>query len=484
MIILDIMNTPSIPGIFRIPGPPIVGNLLQVSRNPAKTYMSWQKYYNRDIFQVRLGSKPVVIVNSFCDIQALWVKQSLANNSRPVSFTFHHVVSATQGFTVGSTPLGALFSRKKKVLGRFVSMNQISSNRFNRILHEETDGLLARLDDYLGDFSIKRPLQMFILRTAILLAYGLSLDYDGDDKNLCQEIVHVENHIIRYRSPTANKADYFPFLRYFSKETVSNYGLRRNEYMNYLFEKLKDNLETPDCRESIIGTVLLGDYDITQTELQSICLTFVSAGLDNTPLNLCHLIGHFSQPYGQDLQQRAFSELLSCYNGSRKTAWESVSSERKCDYILALINETLRYFTVLPLSLPRETTKPIYYRGLVIPAHTTLIMNAFAANHDESVFANPYAFCPERWLNEGKLRNKKEITHFAFGAGSRECSGIHLAIAEMYAVVSKIVLKYRILGPLNGNLMSLDPFESNEYPEGTSFEPFDFEVRLERRSNI
>ena len=60
-----------------------------------------------------------------------------------------------------------------------------------------------------------------------------------------------------------------------------------------------------------------------------------------------------------------------------------------CQYIEALVLETLRHFTVLPLSLPRLTTKAIRYKDFVIPKETHLFMNAYSANHDCQIFVNP-----------------------------------------------------------------------------------------------
>lgn len=60
------------------------------------------------------------------------------------------------------------------------------------------------------------------------------------------------------------------------------------------------------------------------------------------------------------------------------------ADEQKCAYINALAREALRYFTVIPLNLPRESIRDVEYEGMRIPKGTTVYMNAWACNYGES----------------------------------------------------------------------------------------------------
>lgn len=88
-------------------------------------YLTWYKLYNKLVFQIRIGNKRVVVVNSFDDVVGLWINHSCQNNSRPLSYTFHGLVSALQGFTVGSTPASLTFLRKKKVISLCLRKKEI-----------------------------------------------------------------------------------------------------------------------------------------------------------------------------------------------------------------------------------------------------------------------------------------------------------------------------------------------------------------------
>jgi phenylacetate 2-hydroxylase len=55
-------------------------------------------------------------------------------------------------------------------------------------------------------------------------------------------------------------------------------------------------------------------------------------------------------------------------------AWEKCLIEEKVPYVTALVKEVLRFWTVIPICLPRESTKDIQWNGATIPAGTTFFM--------------------------------------------------------------------------------------------------------------
>ena len=69
----------------------------------------------------------------------------------------------------------------------------------------------------------------------------------------------------------------------------------------------------------------------------------------------------------------------------------------------AFVNETLRYFTVIAMCLPRASIKPIQYRGATIPAVTLFYMNARGADFDSERFSDPPVFNPGRYIRDKSL---------------------------------------------------------------------------------
>lgn len=79
-----------VPGMKGPPGLPLIGNLWSIRSNAAAKYFEWSKKYG-DVYQVQLGNVPVVVVNSAKATKQLWVGQSQALSSRPITYTFHKV---------------------------------------------------------------------------------------------------------------------------------------------------------------------------------------------------------------------------------------------------------------------------------------------------------------------------------------------------------------------------------------------------------
>lgn len=102
------------------------------------------------------------------------------------------------------------------------------------------------------------------------------------------------------------------------------------------------------------------------------CLTMVSAGLDTVPGNIIMGIGYLSSPHGQEIQKRAYEEIMRVYPDG--DAWELCLTEEKVPYLTALVKEVLRFWTVLPMCLPRVSIKDIHWEKTTIPAGTTFYM--------------------------------------------------------------------------------------------------------------
>ncbi|PVH23287.1 hypothetical protein CXQ85_003021 [Candidozyma haemuli] len=457
--------------------------------------MAWAEKYRRSCFVIRLGITPVLVVNSHQQVSELWLRHSQATSSRPVFHTFHNIVSATQGFTVGSTPAGASCQRKKKCIGKQLSPGIVGSvwasdiidNHSKRVVRHLLRKSMARFGSRtpLDDWSLLRHAQYFVLGCALQYTYGIRLDAYGKHAKLADTVAETENKIIRLRSPLANYQDYIPLVRRLAVSTKAEVAAKsRDKYMDSFFRAFEMNFRknNPDAVSCLLGRVAAGPSKLSVSEIRSICLTMVSAGLDNIALSYDHLMGHLATPEGYKMQNRLFHDLMGIY-GSSSAAWRGVARENRSVYALALIHETMRFFTVLPLSLPRETTRKVLFNGMVIPKGTILLMNAFAADHDEEVFKEPYQFIPERWIDEKyQIVDETKLRHFGFGAGSRKCSGIALAIKEFYVLLCRTVLVFHVKRPLNpADEMEMDPFKANSCPSATSFEPREFKVWLKPR---
>lgn len=492
-------------GVFQIPAFPILGHSLLVVHNPSLKLTQWAKSYNQNIFLIRLGNTPVVAVASYSLIRKYWLQHSNALSSRPVLYTFHRLVSQTQGYTVGLTPFGPSFLAMKKAILSSLHAHRLELEFSVQVVHDVSSHILQYLSEFAqntcidsrrrlaaADIDLLRHLQCYSLGCALKLTYGRNLDPYGADHALCNTIIDTENAIVRTRSLLLNYQDYLPLplvwpWRLLAKRKSARYREIRDGYMSkflvdFQTSMRENNLDVASCLMANLHQHSL----LSQAEMASICLTMVSAGLDNTAFTLNYLFGVLSNgPSGYSMQRKLHQLLMDSAGQNIEVAWAMTVHGMPCDYAVALIREALRCFTVLPLGLPRATSKSVVHENVCIPKHTVMIMNAYEANHDGSVFSDPNSFLPERWLDKNGNLNKSAPPHLTFGLGARKCSGDILAMKEMYVFLCRLVLKFEIRRPTNtAQAMVADPFVSNSCPSGTSFEPRPFSIWLRPRVTI
>lgn len=101
-------------------------------------------------------------------------------------------------------------------------------------------------------------------------------------------------------------------------------------------------------------------------------MTMISGGLDTTPACILLGIAYLSSHHGQEIQEHAYEEITRAYPDG--DAWHKCISEEKVEYMSALIKEILRFWTVVPMALPRVSIKDIKWQDATIPAGTTFVM--------------------------------------------------------------------------------------------------------------
>ena len=104
-------------------------------------------------------------------------------------------------------------------------------------------------------------------------------------------------------------------------------------------------------------------------------------------------------------------------------------------YLTATVQETLRRRPVLPNAAPRLVMEEIEVGGWRYPTGVCLVPNAYLVHHDPSIYPEPYAFRPERFLEQPP----GTYTWIPFGGGRRRCLGAAFATVEMKIVLRTVL---------------------------------------------
>lgn len=142
--------------------------------------------------------------------------------------------------------------------------------------------------------------------------------------------------------------------------------------------------------------------------------------------------------------------------GSELSADRPVSykESRNLPYLNAVIRESMRLHPVVGMALERYVPAGGLQLpdGSCVPAGAAVGMNPFLVNRTSVFGEDSEAFRPERWL-QGPQENSDSYktrlasmndTDLTFGAGSRVCSGRHIANLELYKVIPTLIKRFRM----------------------------------------
>ncbi|KAK3116030.1 hypothetical protein LTR53_004036 [Teratosphaeriaceae sp. CCFEE 6253] len=476
-------DKPRIKGIFEVPNAwPIVGHLLQLGDDHATVCEKWWRQYKQDVFQIRLGNTRAVVVNSFDACRKMLIGHQTATIDRPTLYTFHGVISSTQGFTIGSSPWDDSCKNKRKAAGQ--TLGRPAMRSYHPMFDLETCCIVRDLvrdsDGGAAYLNIRPYLQRYALNTTLTLCYGIRMDevYDA----LLREVLEVGSAISLLRSASENYQDYIPLLRYLPNNEKTQRGKslrgRRDKYLNQLLDTVRDMIAKGTDKPCVSAAILKDEETkLSGVEVSSICLSLVSGGFETIPGTLTSCIGFLSTPEGQVFQDRAYDDIQRHYPDIEQ-AWARSLEVEDVPYVNAIAKEAARYYTVSAMSLPRKAHADIEWEGAVIPKGTMILINAQAANHEIEHFGPDAAtFNPERWLKGDEEAAATGLQHFSFGAGSRACSGQFIASRLLYTALVRLICSFRIVAS-EDEPPNTDYVDYNEFKSALVAIPRDFKVKL------
>jgi 3-hydroxyphenylacetate 6-hydroxylase len=300
------------------------------------------------------------------------------------------VLSNTAGTTIGTSPFNDSLKRRRK--GAASALNKPSIATYIDHLDLETkefvkDGFESGKAGTVG-VNPMPMIERLSLSLALTLNWGTRMGSRHDP--MFHEICDVEAAISKFRSTTGNLQDYIPILRLnpFSGGTkaAKEYRKRRDVYLTKLNRDLDTRMASGVHKPCIQANIIQDkEAALNKEELTSISLTMLSGGLDTITTLVQWSVALLAQR--PDIQQKAISEIRKIYTKDEPLA--DAYDDQKCQYIVALVRECLRYYTVLRLALPRATVKDVVYEGKLIPAGSTIYLNAWACNMGTSLFLFP-----------------------------------------------------------------------------------------------
>ncbi|KAK7032333.1 hypothetical protein VNI00_013292 [Paramarasmius palmivorus] len=221
-------------------------------------------------------------------------------------------------------------------------------------------------------------------------------------------------------------------------------------------ERNPDNPEMIEVIKNCSAVAYLAGSDTTV----SVVLTFVLA-----------MVSH------PEVQARAQAEIDSVVGSERLPDF---SDRDKLPYVEAILAETLRWHPTVPLSVPHRCITDDVYNGYYIPAGATIVGNVWSIMYDETLYPEPSAFRPERFVKEEGKELPPHPERFAFGFGRRVCPGKSLADNSAWILIAYLLSTFDMKKALDQDGQEVDP--EVEYNDGLVSHPSHFQCRFIPRS--
>ncbi|MFL5892459.1 MAG: cytochrome P450 [Solirubrobacterales bacterium] len=183
---------------------------------------------------------------------------------------------------------------------------------------------------------------------------------------------------------------------------------------------------TLESREDILSMLVAARFDdgsaMSDAEVRDQLMTLLLAGHETTATALAW----------------AFDLLFRSPDKEARLREELAASDGH-DYLDAVIKETLRVRPVVPF-VGRQLNQPMELGGYELPTGTDVMPAILLAHTRQDVYPDPYAFRPERFLEE----DQETFGWIPFGGGTRRCIGAAFAELEMRVVLSTILRRARL----------------------------------------
>jgi cytochrome P450 len=189
-----------------------------------------------------------------------------------------------------------------------------------------------------------------------------------------------------------------------------------------LFELIDERRREEAERDDILSTLLDARHEdgspMSAQELRDELMTLLVAGHETTASTLAW----------------TFERLVRLPRVLARLTEEIAGSDGDA-YVTATVQEALRRRPVLPNAAPRLVKQPLEVGGWRYPTDVCLVPNAYLLHHDPEIYSDPYAFRPERFLDE----SPGTYTWIPFGGGRRRCIGASFAMLEMKIVLRAVL---------------------------------------------
>ncbi|KAJ4474244.1 cytochrome P450 [Lentinula aciculospora] len=426
------------------PGPPrnwILGNLLDLLKtdNLLASVDSWQDIYG-DIVSLECFGVTVIFLNTLeCCVDLL--ERRAANYSHRPNMPFvRDLVGLDKSF-------GFMDFSKESIRGRRIANLAFRPSAVRQYSPALQDNAVILMQDLLKlSEGFESVLERRNIQFALSLIFGITLD--GTNQHYITTTMDCVNKIAGNVLPGSRIVDFLPFLMYLPswvpfKREATQLNTLVNDAFGTPFEDAKRRITDGNFHPSFVSLILSSEEvqgDINTEDFQEmmkwISGTMFMAAAESTTSTVRVFFKAMARfPAVQVQAQEELDRVLG-------TRLPTMNDRASLPYLNALLQEVIRWESIVPSGFPRRTNADDIYKGMFIPKGAVILANSRSISRHEHGIGSPDEFNPARFLEGGGAR---PVLDYVFGFGKRECPGRFLAEASVWMTIVSVLKCFNII---------------------------------------
>ncbi|GAU95786.1 hypothetical protein RvY_07343 [Ramazzottius varieornatus] len=433
------------------PGPkgwPIIGNLLDLGRNPHLSLTEMAKKYG-NVFHIRFSTDLCYVLNDYDSIKKAFSNDAFSGRIRG---TIVDLFTKNYGLIMSD---GELWKEHRRfALSTLRDLGMGKSWLQERIL-EEVELMLRTLEDQKSQpYDPEHLVTNSVSNIICAAVFGKRFNHDDQDFATLLRLLKQSLKRFGQASPIV----LFPSLRFFP------YFYQEYRRMKVEDKIFFDNMEKMivEARKplDIVHEEFTTDYvnafekekhkqkesgklDSTfdMRQLKTSVGNMFVAGTETSSNTL--LMGLLHMVENPDILAKVQGEIDSVGGKGEMVRMEH---RVRLPYVDACLLELMRIAAVAPLGVFHRTMENTTLNGYDLPKNTLVISNLYAVHHDPQLWKNPKKFDPTRFIdNAGNFVKSPYVIPFSLG--KRACLGENLAQMEMFLFFTNLLHKFDLVVP-------------------------------------
>ncbi|KAL6629702.1 hypothetical protein ACP70R_029467 [Stipagrostis hirtigluma subsp. patula] len=357
------------------------------------------------------------------------------------------------GRDINASPYGPYWRLVRRNLAT-EALHRSRVSRFAPARRWACDGLVSnlRVRGGGGDAVTLRPLLLrAMFELLVYMCFGARLGQEA-----LQEIERLQQHVLLAATSFPVFA-FFPAVtkRIFRKRWAAHVAVQRrqDEVFVPLIHATRGGDDPPCYADSLLALRVAdeGDRPLTDAEMSTLCSEFLNGGTETTVTLLEWIMAELvNRP---DVQAKVYAEV-------------NVKPElndgdlQAMPYLKAVVLEGLRLHPPSHLVLPHRAQTDVEIGGYTVPRGADVNFMVAEIGRDETAWAAPLEFRPERFLDGGEgcdvdITGSREIKMMPFGAGRRICPGYALGMRHAGYFMARMVQELEWLPAAEGEAVDM-----------------------------